>query len=85
MPVGEAPRPPSGRIVLTAEDDTVELRELIPEDAERYFHLVDTNREHLSQYGGTTSSSYNSVDDVSRSIVSPPNPEKKGLVSGTVM
>jgi len=77
----------SGRIILRSEDDSVLLMELIPDDAESYFQLVNSDRQHLSQHGDDTASKYPSVDSVRESILQPKNPSKYrfGIWDGDIM
>ncbi|MFH1649611.1 MAG: GNAT family N-acetyltransferase [Candidatus Woesearchaeota archaeon] len=50
------------------------------------FQLIDRNREHLSQYGDTTSAKYRTVEDVADSI-SNQNPLRRryGIWRGSVL
>lgn len=68
--------PPPTQIELEGPDG-VAIRQLIPEDAQGYFDLIDYDRTHLSQFGDSTAEKYQSVEDVLESIVNPSNPEKK--------
>lgn len=85
LPPAEAD--PKERIILTTPDDTVQLRQLIPDDAEPYFALVEYDRAHLSQHGDTTAQKYQTVEDVTDSIVHPSNPQKYrfGIWDGDTM
>lgn len=78
---------PLGRIVLRSEDDTIILKQLVLDDAERYFQLVDSDREHLSQFGDETASKYPTIESVQQSIIHPSNPNKYrfGIWNGEVM
>ena len=85
----ESQQPPT-RIELRSDDDVIVLKQLIPEDAEHYFGLVDSGREHLSQHGDTTAEKYLTVESVRRSIEMP-NANKyrfgiwdQGIMVGTV-
>lgn len=85
-----APREPSqfpNRIILRSPDDSVELKQLIPEDAERYFQLIDSDRAHLSQHGEDTAIKYPTVESVRESIVHPKKPAKYrfGIWDGEIM
>lgn len=82
----EQPQLPS-RIILRSKTDSVELKQLIPEDAEHYFQLVDSDRAHLSQFGDVTAEKYPTVEAVRESIVHPANPNKYrfGIWDGEVM
>ena len=64
------------RIILKNEKDTVELRQIILEDAANYFKLVDSDRAHLSQHGDETAKKYSTVESVENSILKPSNPDK---------
>lgn len=79
---------PSNRIILRSEDDTIVLKQLITDDAERYFQLVDSDRAHLSQHGDKTAQKYPTVEAVRKSIIPPENNPKKfrfGIWDGNVM
>ncbi len=86
-PVPEEQPLPPWRIILESEEDSVTLRQLIPEDAENYFQLVDSDRAHLSQFEDTTASKYPTVESVRESIIHPGNPNKYrfGIWDGDVM
>lgn len=75
------------RIILKSEDDSIVLKQLYPEDAERYFQLVDSSREHLSQNEDVTAKKYPTVETVRESIVHPRNPDKYrfGIWEGDIM
>lgn len=66
----------SNRIILRSEDDSIVLKQLIPDDAERYFQLVDSDRAHLSQHGDETAQKYSTIEAVRNSIVRPANTKK---------
>jgi RimJ/RimL family protein N-acetyltransferase len=66
----------SGRIILHDEKDTISLKKLVPDDAVRYFELINSDREHLSQHGDTTSLKYPNVVSVEKSILHPENTNK---------
>lgn len=59
------------RIIYPTERDTVELRQLVPADAEAYFEAVDASRDHLSQYGDQTAVKYPDLASVVESIEKP--------------
>ncbi len=59
------------RIILQSDDDSIVLKQLILDDAEDYFRLVDSDRGHLSQHGDNTAKKYTSVDSVRASILKP--------------
>ena len=52
------------------------LRPLSLLDSIALFELIERSREHLSQWGDTTSAKYPDLESVSRSIIDPPNPAK---------
>src|SRR5262245_2531836 len=54
----EVVTPGPERIILTSETDSVQLRQLVPEDAQALFDLIAYNPEHLSQHGDTTAAKY---------------------------
>ena len=60
--------------------DGIALRQLVPEDAQAYFDLIEYDRAHLSQAHGRaqdeTAEKYKTVEDVRQSIVDPVIPEK---------
>lgn len=70
--INEAPE----RIILRDPETGLEIRQLIEDDAQLYFDLVDYDRPHLSQFGDETAQKYSSVSDVARSILQPANPAK---------
>lgn len=63
-------------IILNSLSDDIYIKQLTLNDAQSYFDLIEYDREHLSQYGDTTSRKYQKVDDVVASIVNPSNPHK---------
>ncbi|OGH03048.1 MAG: hypothetical protein A2798_01300 [Candidatus Levybacteria bacterium RIFCSPHIGHO2_01_FULL_37_17] len=75
------------RIIIESKDDSVVIKQLVPDDAQAYFDLVDSDRAHLSQFGDRTAEKYKTVEDVRESIVNPPNPNKIrfGIWDGKVM
>ena len=66
----------SGQIILNNPEDTVSLKQLMPEDSDAYFSLIDFDRDHLRQHGDTTAEKYRSAADVQDSIINPSNPDK---------
>jgi len=72
----ELARPVPDRIILSAPDNPVELRQLIPVDAPAYFALIDFDRDHLSQFGDDTAAKYQTEMDVLESILHPSDPGK---------
>lgn len=77
----------SRRIILKSVNDSILLKQLVPEDAEAYFNLVDSDREHLSQHGDVTAEKYPTPEAVRESIVHPINPNKYrfGIWDGDAM
>lgn len=66
-------------LVLPTERPNLELRQLTIDDAETYFEAVDTSREHLSQYGDSTSLKYPTLESVLSSFDTAKNPDKLRL------
>lgn len=67
------------RIIIQTEQRGhlgVVLKQLIPEDANPYFLLVNKSRAHLSQYGDSTAKKYPTKESVLKSITNPVNPKK---------
>lgn len=62
--------PQGERIELQGPDNMV-LKQLVLDDAQTYFDLIDYEREHLSQYEDDTANKYQTVDDVRQSIEKP--------------
>lgn len=75
------------RIILRSPNDTVCLKQLVLEDAETYFNLIEYDRAHLMQHGDRTSGKYPDVESVRRSIEQPEDPDKLrfGIWDGDVM
>ncbi len=79
------------RIEVTTPNDTVAIRQLVPEDAESYFGLIEFDRAHLSQsYHGEepdgTAQKYLTVEAVLESIVHPdPDKHRFGIWDGDTM
>jgi len=59
------------RIIYPTERDSVELRQLVPADAQAYFEAVDASRDHLSKYGDRTAAKYPDLASVVESIERP--------------
>ncbi len=77
---------PKGLIEVSLPGDTVGIRQLSLDDAQGYFALVDTNREHLSQFGDDTAAKYQTIEDVQGSIVNPePNKFRFGIWDGDTL
>lgn len=74
-------------------DDGMAIRQLVAEDAQRYFDLVEYDRPHLSQiHSGVpdeTADKYKTVEDVRRSIINPypkrPNRVRFGIWDNEIM
>jgi ribosomal-protein-serine acetyltransferase len=85
--MSETAFPESGRIVLERAGNPVQLKQLVPEDAQAYFDLISYNPDHLRQYGDTTADKYPDVAAVRRSIEQPADPNKYrfGIWDGDTM
>lgn len=78
----------SGRVILRSDNDSVVLKQLVSDDAQRYFDLVDSDRPHLSQHGDRTAKKYQTVKEVQDSIIPPedhPIKYRFGIWDGDVM
>lgn len=76
----------SDRIILRSANDTLELKQLISEDALDYFALVDADRSHLSQHGDVTASKYPTPESVQASIINPvPGQYRFGVWDGKMV
>jgi RimJ/RimL family protein N-acetyltransferase len=64
------------RVVLKSDNDTVQLMQLVPQDADDYFVLIAQDPAHLRQHGDETADKYPTPDAVRDSIVHPKNPAK---------
>jgi RimJ/RimL family protein N-acetyltransferase len=78
------------RIILHDEEDTISLKQLVIEDADPYFQLVDSDRAHLSQPGDETASKYPTVESVRESVIktnskNPPEKYRFGIWDGDLM
>lgn len=67
------PTPP---IEIAAPDGHVSLREFSLEDSEEMFALIDSSRDHLSQFGDETAAKYPTLASFQDSITSPSNPQR---------
>jgi hypothetical protein len=65
--------PPRDERIEIYGSDGVVLRQLIPEDSQPYFDLIEYDRAHLSQFDDDTAAKYKTVEDVLESIVNPKN------------
>lgn len=63
-------------IEIISDDRQLSLRQFAPEDAEEIFELIDSNRDHLSQFGEDTSEKYPTYETVLYSILKPKNPDR---------
>ncbi len=71
---------------IKSPDDSVFIRRLNLEDAQRYFELIEYDRAHLSQHGDATAEKYQTVEDVIKSLENPnPNKYRFGIWDGDVM
>ncbi|MFC1608946.1 hypothetical protein ACFL2R_01660 [Patescibacteria group bacterium] len=59
--------------VILSTDSGIILRQFCVEDVDAIFQLIDSNREHLSQFGEDTAKKYPDRDSVYRSVVYPKN------------
>jgi len=64
------------RIILGSDTDTVQLMQLVPQDAESYFGLIAQDPDHLRHYGDETADKYPTSDAVRDSIIYPRNPAR---------
>jgi RimJ/RimL family protein N-acetyltransferase len=64
------------RMALTTSKDGVLLLEFIPQDAQPLFELIESNRDHLSQFGDETGRKYPDFESVLAGITHPKNPQK---------
>ncbi len=67
--------------------DGFALRQLVPEDAQRYFDLIDADRGHFKHGEDVTPKNYPTVQAVLESIENPKRPTKTrfGIWDGDVM
>lgn len=63
-------------IHISTERPDVVLRQYVPQDAGAIFSLIDSSREHLSQFGEETAAKYPDVESVLVSITDNPQPNK---------
>lgn len=80
---------PKALIEISLPGDTISIRQLSLEDVDTYFELVDSNRDHLSQFGDDTAGKYQTREDVKASMENP-QPDKyrfgiwdEGVMVGT--
>lgn len=64
---------PAKPIEIVSSDREVTLKQLVPQDSEELFALIDRNRAHLSQFGDETASKYPTLESVHASIEDPKN------------
>ncbi|NTU46375.1 GNAT family N-acetyltransferase [Candidatus Roizmanbacteria bacterium] len=67
---------PVTSIEINDPDTQISLRQLTPNDAQKLFDLIDSNREHLSQFGENTAEKYPTTESVEKSILQPINPRR---------
>lgn len=72
-PAKDLPKTP---IELVSPDGEVVLKQFTLQDSEEIFELIDTNRNHLSQFGDDTSEKYPTLEAVKKSIETPSNPKR---------
>jgi RimJ/RimL family protein N-acetyltransferase len=63
--------PPHNERVEIDGPDGLALRQLVPDDAQRYFDLIDADREHFKYGEEITSNKYPTVESVRQSIKDP--------------
>jgi len=63
--------PPQNERIEIIGADGMALRQLVPEDAQAYFDLIDYDRAHMSQFDDDTATKYQTLEDVKESIVNP--------------
>lgn len=63
-------------IEITAPDGHVSLRQFSLEDSEEMFALIDSSRDHLSQFGDETAAKYPTLASFQDSITNPSNPQR---------
>lgn len=80
----QAAQPP--RIEIEGENGFA-LRQLVADDAQRYFDLIDSDREHFKYGEEMTSQKYPNVETVLESLTDPGKPDKTrfGIWDGEVM
>ena len=79
-------------IEIVSTDGEIILRQFSPADAKEIFELIDSSRDHLSQFGEDTAQKYPTYESVLDSIVSQPNPNrmrlairnKEGVFAGSI-
>jgi len=71
--IEEVPKP--ARIEIQGRDG-MDLKQLVPEDAQTYFDLIDADRSHFKHGEEVTSTKYPDVQSVLESIENPENPSK---------
>ncbi len=77
---------PKDLIEVSLPGDTISIRQFSLEDAQRYFDLIDYDREHYSQFDDVTASKYQAVEDVRESMLHPkPNKYRFGIWDGDTM
>lgn len=77
---------PHKRVEIKAPNDTIVIRQLLMEDAQTYFNLIDHDRDHYSQFDDITAKKYQVVEDVEASIQNQnPNKYRFGIWDGDLM
>ncbi|HEU5005187.1 MAG TPA: GNAT family N-acetyltransferase [Candidatus Saccharimonadales bacterium] len=69
----------SSRLIEIHGPDGVVLRELTVDDAQRYFDLVDFDRDHLSQHGEPTAQNYSSLEKARERLANPGEKQRFGI------
>lgn len=72
------------RLEIPGPDGMV-LKQLVPDDAQRYFDLIEYDRGHLSQHGEMTAQKYPTVGKVRDSIENPTSKLRLGIWAGDTM
>lgn len=77
---------PKDLIEVTLPGETVCIRQLSPENAQRYFELMAADRTHFSKYDDGVTDRYKTVDDVRERMEHPkPNRYSFGIWDGDTM
>lgn len=64
------------QIEILVASTGMKLKEFTECDSQAIFELIEKNRDHLSQFGDTTSEKYKTVESVKESISNPKNPDR---------
>src|SRR5581483_4570218 len=78
--------PPKNERLEIKGDNNFALRQLVLEDAQRYFDLIDADRTHFKYGQEMTPKKYQTVEDVQRSLEDPvQNRMRFGIWDGETM